>query len=87
MWTCKYCGKAFEAPLVEQAKHLESEHHLPAVRDGETAEQAVKRFRTDFPEAGSESCKCPACTAGREIGRAKGRDHTSPEQREEGKPF
>lgn len=90
MWACKYCGKPVNIrvdDVAAQADHLESEHHLPAVRDGETGEKAVARFKEAHPTAGGDACKCPACTAGREIGRATGRDHTSPEARDGDKPF
>lgn len=90
MWKCKYCGKKHniaENDYEAQAKHIESKHHLPAMRTNETEEEALERFRSEHAEAGSDTCKCPACSTGREQGRARGRDHTSPEQRDGSKPF
>ena len=44
-----------EKGLVE---HIESVHHTPVIRDGETEEMATRRFLREHPEAASCSeCK------------------------------
>lgn len=35
----------------ELAEHVEKVHHRPVMREGETEEQAVKRFIEKYPEA------------------------------------
>ncbi len=45
--------------------HIESVHHMPVTRDGETREQAQARFFTTYPLAGTDACRCPACEARR----------------------
>lgn len=37
--------------------HLESVHHMPVIREGETPEQCTKRFLEKYPEART----CPEC--------------------------
>lgn len=46
-------------------RHIESEHHMPVVREGETRAQAEARFNREQPEAGGPNCKCPQCTMNR----------------------
>ena len=43
----------------ELADHMEKVHHMPVVREGETIEQAVKRFLEKYPEART----CSECIA------------------------
>jgi len=46
----------------ELAVHLESEHHMPTARQGETMEECKRRFLKLYPEAQIlETCKCPDC--------------------------
>ncbi len=42
----------------ELFEHMESVHHMPVKRKGETHEQCIKRFVGKYPEA----CTCPECT-------------------------
>lgn len=39
--------------------HLESVHHMPVIREGETREQAIERFLRKHPEART----CSECAA------------------------
>jgi len=39
--------------------HMEKVHHIPVIREGETEEQAIKRFLEKYPEART----CPECIA------------------------
>ncbi len=42
----------------ELNEHLEQYHHMPVIREGETREQAIKRFVTQHPEATScQNCR------------------------------
>lgn len=41
----------------EQMEHMESVHHCPVVREGETKAQAEARFLAAYPEART----CPDC--------------------------
>jgi hypothetical protein len=43
----------------ELFEHIESVHHMPVVREGETEEQATERFLRKHPEARD----CPECKA------------------------
>lgn len=43
----------------ELADHLEMVHHIPVIREGETEEEAIKRFLEKYPEAKT----CPECIA------------------------
>lgn len=69
---CKYCimtkglkgSEISSLPQTDEefAKHIESEHHIPVGREGETEEETMKRFRQEYPEAGNlATCKCPQC--------------------------
>jgi len=50
----------------ELFEHVEREHHVPIVREGETAAEAYDRLLLKYPEARDpKTCKCPACTAAR----------------------
>lgn len=50
----------------ELAAHVESEHHIPVKRDGETEEECLDRFYREHPEAQNPAtCKCPACCKAR----------------------
>ena len=69
---CTYCllpgesgisfakGNIFESED-ELFAHIESQHHMPVGREGETAAQTKKRFEREQPEAGGPNCRCPAC--------------------------
>jgi hypothetical protein len=41
--------------------HIEMEHDIPVRREGETAEEAMKRFKAKNTRAGGPDCQCPAC--------------------------
>lgn len=41
----------------ELAEHMERVHHTPVIRNGETEEQAIKRFLETYPDARN----CPEC--------------------------
>jgi hypothetical protein len=76
-WVCKYCiltkglrGADLQNwPSIddEEAKvrHIESEHHIPVRREGETVAECKERFAREYPEAGGPNCKCPECTRNR----------------------
>lgn len=78
-WVCAYCvatkglrgSDAGTWPAWDdeeaQARHVESEHHIPVRRDHETAEQTTERFRREQPEAGGPNCRCPSCSGKREV--------------------
>ncbi|TET10080.1 hypothetical protein E3J84_04460 [Candidatus Aerophobetes bacterium] len=64
---CKICikskgvrgsDKLFETQE-ELNDHLESYHHMPVIRKGESKEEAIKRFLENYPAAR----KCPKCIA------------------------
>ena len=72
MYRCELCIfehgpewlAAGSAPKSEEelAVHLESKHHMPTARPGETIEQCKERFLKAYPEALTlETCKCPDC--------------------------
>ena len=52
------------------AKHIESEHHIPVIREDETTEEGAQRFRRENPDAGTDKCKCPFCLKSLEGQRA-----------------
>ena len=65
---CKYC--VFEKGLnittshlfktqEELNDHLESVHHMPIIREGETEDDAIERFLKKYPVAKD----CPICKA------------------------
>lgn len=57
------CDYAFDS-TEEFAVHMEKEHHICVVRDGETNEQAEQRFKKTNPDAHKKgTCKCPQCEA------------------------
>ena len=71
---CKYCI-ALKGLTAEDIKnlpktendlydHIEDEHHIPTMREGESDREAFDRFRKSHPDAGSKRCKCPTCTGG-----------------------
>jgi hypothetical protein len=72
-WVCRYCimmkglhGSDLHTwPTIDdheaQARHIESEHHVPVQREGETEEQTEARFKREQPDAGGAHCKCPSC--------------------------
>lgn len=78
-WVCRYCialnglnGKDLENwPEPDDheaiAKHIESVHHIPVRRDGETERECAARFAREQPEAGGPDCRCPKCTNGRRL--------------------
>lgn len=77
MFLCKYCAamygykpqdlvKKMMGTQDELLNHIESEHHIPVKRVGETKEQALQRMRTTYPESGDPAtCKCPVCYSAR----------------------
>ena len=59
--TPENCDYAFNTQE-EFAEHMESEHHTPVQREGETSEECHKRFDKKYPEAKDpKTCKCPSC--------------------------
>lgn len=49
-------------------KHIESEHHIPVRRDGETEDEASERMCREYPEIGDRAkCKCPLCVVMRAL--------------------
>jgi len=73
-WACLYCvmerglrgDEIPDLPLAGDtqaiAHHIESVHHIPVVRDGETLEEARARFAKEQPEAADPAtCRCPQC--------------------------
>ena len=75
---CRYCimtkglrgSEIADLPQTDEefCDHVEREHHIPVRREGETKEQAQKRFQEQNPEAGGPNCRCPGCQAKREAG-------------------
>ena len=74
---CKYCI-ALKGLTAEDIKnlpknedqlydHIETEHHIPVMREEESDREALERFRKRNPQAGTKKCKCPTCTGGDEI--------------------
>ncbi len=74
---CKYCI-ALKGLTVEDVRnlpknedqlydHIETEHHIPIMREDETEEKAFDRFRKENPQAGGKKCKCPTCIGGDRI--------------------
>lgn len=50
--------------LEDLALHIERSHHVPVMREGETAADALKRFFKCNPLAfPSGNCRCTACSA------------------------
>ena len=76
-WVCKICvmTKGLRGSELNQwpdvsdiegrAQHIESVHHIPVGRDGETEEQTMERFRREYPKAGTAACQCPSCVTGK----------------------
>ena len=72
-WVCSYCvatkglrgSDLGKWPALDdheaQARHIESEHHIPVRREGETVAECKERFAREQPEAGGPNCKCPSC--------------------------
>lgn len=72
-WVCSYCIatkglrgadiKNWPSTDDDEAKyrHIESEHHIPVRREGETVQQCQERFAREQPDAGGPNCKCPQC--------------------------
>ena len=72
-WVCSYCiaTKGLKGhdlanwPAIDdheaQYRHIESEHHIPVIREGETNRETMARFKREQPEAGGPKCKCPSC--------------------------
>ena len=72
-FACKVCIaekglKGSEIPSLPQTEeelieHIESEHHIPVKREGETEKECKDRFYRKYPEAGDpRTCKCPECS-------------------------
>ncbi len=81
-FTCKYCI-ALKGLTAEDVKnlpknenqlydHIETVHHIPIMREGETEQQAFDRFRKENPQAGGKKCNCPTCIGGDRILNAIG---------------
>lgn len=75
---CKYCiatkGLKLDSPWVfetleELYNHIEMEHDMPVIREGETREEALARFKAKNPRSGGPDCRCPGCMAKRGDGR------------------
>ena len=49
------------------ARHIESVHHIPVQRDGETAAQTRARFAREQPDADGPHCRCPRCSLRRSV--------------------
>jgi len=76
---CKYCvmeygikGSELQEKHLETEEdlinHIESEHHIPVMRENETEKETMKRFYKQYPEAKNpETCKCPECKSKRRI--------------------
>ena len=72
---CKWCiltkglkgSEIASLPQTEEelCQHIESAHHIPVRREGETVEAARERFQTENPEAGGPNCQCPRCQIGK----------------------
>lgn len=68
---CKYCiaTKGLKGSDIDKLpktkeelfQHIETEHHIPVIRENETEEECSERFKRENPEAGGPNCKCPAC--------------------------
>lgn len=76
---CKYCiatkGLRLDSDHLfeteeELFNHIEMEHDMPVVREGETEEEALARFKAKNPRAGGPDCQCPACLHKRGARRA-----------------
>ena len=78
-WVCRYCiltrglkgSDLKDWPALDdqeaQFRHIESEHHIPVRRKGETEQGCLDRFRRENPEAEDPAtCRCPECSAARE---------------------
>ena len=73
-FACKYCIALYGMTAEDVEKlpknenqlydHIETVHHIPVMREGETEEVAFERFRKENPAAGGKRCKCPTCTSG-----------------------
>lgn len=79
-WVCRYCIM-FEGVLGSEmekwpdlndsnadtliAEHLESHHHIPVRRDGESEDDAQQRMIQMYPDIGGPNCKCPECVRAR----------------------
>lgn len=71
-YACKFCiaeqglkgseVSSLPETLEELYNHIESAHHIPLTRPGETEEQSADRLARDYPESSSpDTCKCPVC--------------------------
>ena len=61
---CQYCVSEGTVTVMDfegMAHHVESMHHLPVLRPGETDEEGMERFRREQPLAGTDKCRCPRC--------------------------
>jgi len=74
-WVCRYCiathglkgSELASWPASDdreaQCEHIESEHHIPVRREGESDPECRARFRREYPEAEDPAtCKCPECS-------------------------
>lgn len=76
---CKYCilergikGSELKEKHLETdedlVNHIESEHHIRVLREGETEEKCEERFYKTYPEArDTKTCKCPECSLKRKM--------------------
>lgn len=72
-WVCTYCiatrglrgADLDQWPSSDdhdaQAHHIESAHHIPVRREGESEADTMIRFQREQPEAGGPMCRCPSC--------------------------
>lgn len=73
--TCGYCFETEE----ELFNHIEMEHDLVIMREGETEEQATTRVKAKNPRLGTKDCRCPACLERRKV-EATFKSHSFPEE-------
>ena len=69
---CKYCiatrglkgSDIGSLPKTDEelADHIETVHHIPVRREGETLSGCMERFIKANPEASGPNCRCPECT-------------------------
>ena len=45
--------------------HIENEHDIPVRRNGESEEQAMRRFKENKRAGNPDLCRCPSCRAKR----------------------
>ena len=82
-WVCKYCiaTRGLKGSELDQwpeagdeesiVQHLESQHHIPVRREGESEAETDARFCAAYPEAGGPDCRCPTCHEIRRLKRLR----------------